>query len=179
MKIKIISASLFLQFMTMAIGIQMAHGRMIFPMDTEYVLATLSWPKNMLAWLFRILSMTFQAVKIRGAMDPRAIFAENTWVWTFVTWLGITNWSVILRIFLKIHWKHQQSKRELIIQVVLIMRLVKTKIRFNARRSTRQRLEYFIKIAINRWRGYFTVNLGYLESRFLTWRLANNPQHVF
>lgn len=157
MKIKIISASLFLQFMTMAIGIQMAHGRMIFPMDTEYVLATLSWPKNMLVWLFRILSMTSQAVKIRGA-----IFAENTWVWTFATWLGITNWSVILRIFLKIHWKHQQSKRELIIQVVLIMRLVKTKIRFNGRRSTRQRLEYFIKIAINRWRGYFTVNLEYL-----------------
>ena len=120
MKIKIISASLFLQFMTMGIGIQMAHGRMIFPMDTEYVLATLSWPKNMLAWLFRILSMTFQAVKIRGAMDPRAIFAENTWVWTFVTWLGITSWSVILRIFLKIHCKHQQSKRELIIQVVFM-----------------------------------------------------------
>ena len=120
MKIKIISASLFLQFMTMAIGIQMAHGRMIFPMDTEYVLATLSWPKNMLVWLFRILSMTFQAVKIRGAMDPRAIFAENTWVWTFVTWLGITSWSVILKIFLKIHCKHQQSKRELIIQVVFM-----------------------------------------------------------
>ena len=38
--------------------------------------------------------------------------------------------------------------------------------RFDGQTSTRRRLEYFIKIAINRWRGkHFTVNLGILIFR--------------
>ena len=54
MKTKIISASPFLLFIngmvvTMDSGLQMVmSGRIHFAMDTEYVLVTLSWPKNVL-----------------------------------------------------------------------------------------------------------------------------------
>ena len=47
----------------MEFGLQMViMGRLHFAMDTEYVLVTLSWPKNVLVRLSRVFWMTSQAV---------------------------------------------------------------------------------------------------------------------